>query len=54
MEASEYTVRGVIETLTRVVEALDKAGVELIGDNARSTGDGRGVRFKEAGPRPGS
>ena len=54
MEASEYTVRGVIETLTRVVDALDKAGVELIGDNARSTGDGRGVRFKEAGPRPGS
>jgi transcriptional regulator with XRE-family HTH domain len=46
MEASEGTVRGVVETLTKVVEALDAAGVELIGENIRSVGDGRGVRFK--------
>jgi transcriptional regulator with XRE-family HTH domain len=47
MEASEGVVRGVIDTLTKVVEALDAAGVELIGDNVRSVGNGRGVRFKE-------
>jgi transcriptional regulator with XRE-family HTH domain len=46
MEASEGTVRGVIETLTKLVEALDRAGLELIGDNAVSTGGGRGVRLK--------
>lgn len=46
MEASGGNVRGVVETLTKVVEALDAAGVELIGENSRSVGDGRGVRFK--------
>ena len=50
MEASEGTVRGVIETLTKLVEALDKAGIELIGDNAVSTGQGRGVRLKAPPP----
>jgi predicted transcriptional regulator len=49
MEASEGTVRGVIDTLTKIVEALDAAGMELIGDNAPSAGQGRGVRFKAAG-----
>ena len=47
MEASDGTVRGVIESLTRVVEALDRAGVELIGDNAVSNRGGRGVRLKQ-------
>lgn len=46
MEASEGNVRGVIETLTKLVEALDRAGIELIGNNAVSTGGGRGVRLK--------
>jgi len=46
MEASEGTVRGVIDTLTKIVEAFDAAGIELIGDNATSLGQGRGVRFK--------
>lgn len=46
MEASEGIVRGVIETLTKLVAALDRAGIELIGDNAVSTGGGRGVRLK--------
>jgi predicted transcriptional regulator len=47
MEASDGTVRGTVETLTRVVEALDAAGVELIGNDVPSTGRGRGVRLKE-------
>jgi transcriptional regulator with XRE-family HTH domain len=45
MEASEGNVRGVVETLTRVVAAFELAGVELIGDNSDSQGRGRGVRF---------
>jgi predicted transcriptional regulator len=53
MEASTGTVRGVVETLTRVVGALDRAGVALIGEHARSDEGGRGVRLKEPGP-PGS
>jgi predicted transcriptional regulator len=47
MEASDGTVRGVIDTLIKVVEALDKAGIELIGENAVSTSGGRGVRLKQ-------
>jgi predicted transcriptional regulator len=47
MEASHGNVRGVVESLTRVVEALDQAGIELIGENAPSTSKGRGVRLKE-------
>ena len=46
MEASEGNVRGVIDTLTKVVEALDRAGIELIGENAVSREGGRGVRLK--------
>ncbi len=48
MEASEETVRGVIDTLTKIVEAFDAAGIELIGENAVSNGSGRGVRLKFA------
>ena len=45
MEASDGNVRGVVSTLVKVVEALNRAGVELIADNAASSGGGRGVRF---------
>ena len=47
MEASDGVVRSVVESLTRVVDALGQAGVELIGDNARSENGGRGVRLKD-------
>jgi predicted transcriptional regulator len=50
MEASTGTVRGVVETLIKVVDALDRAGVELIGEHARSDDGGRGVRLKQPGP----
>ena len=46
MEASEGNVRGVIATLTKVVAAFDRAGVELIAEGAPCIGHGRGVRFK--------
>ncbi|TPQ30344.1 transcriptional regulator [Bradyrhizobium guangdongense] len=50
MEASTGNVRGVVETLMKVVEAFDRAGVDLIGEQARSESGGRGVRLKEPGP----
>ena len=46
MEASGGIVRGVVETLTKIVAALDTAGVELISENVPSHGSGRGVRLK--------
>jgi transcriptional regulator with XRE-family HTH domain len=52
MEASQGNVRGVIDTLTKVVEALNAAGVELLGDNVRSDGGGRGVRLREPAAVP--
>jgi len=53
MEASVGNVRGVVESLTRVVDALNRAGVELIGEHVRSDDGGRGVRLKEPGPPRG-
>ena len=46
MEASEDIVRGVVDTLMKVIEALDRAGIEFIGDGMPSSGKGRGVRLK--------
>lgn len=48
MEASEGNVRGVIDTLTKVIEAFDRAGVVLIGEGVASPEGGRGVRLKRA------
>jgi predicted transcriptional regulator len=50
MEASTGNVRGVVETLIKVVDAFNRAGVELIGEHARSDDGGRGVRLKQPGP----
>ena len=47
MEASTGNVRGVVDTLTRIISALDRAGVELLGENAVSQAKGRGVRLKQ-------
>ena len=51
MEASEGVVRGNVDSLMKIVAALDRAGVELISNNATSTGGGRGVRLKQARER---
>ena len=48
MEASDGYVRGVVDSLTKVVTALERAGIELIGDDSVSSGGGRGVRLKES------
>jgi transcriptional regulator with XRE-family HTH domain len=50
MEASRGNVRGIVDTLTKVLTALDEAGVELIGNNVPSQGTGRGVRFRVPAP----
>jgi len=50
MEASGGNVRGIVDSLTKVVDALNRAGIDLIGDNARSESGGRGVRLKEPAP----
>lgn len=52
MEASAGTVRGTVESLTRVVTALDQAGIELIGDGSPSPGGGRGLRLKDPRQMP--
>jgi len=46
MEASATNVRANVDTLVKVVEALDEAGIELIGESATSSRGGRGVRLK--------
>ena len=46
MEASGGNVRGIVDSLTKVVAALEGAGVELIGEAAPSATGGRGVRLK--------
>ncbi len=49
MEASDGQVRGVVDTLVKVITALETAGIELLGENAPSSGLGRGVRLREPG-----
>lgn len=46
MEASDGQVRGVVETLVKVVSALEREGIELIGEHAPSRATGRGVRLR--------
>jgi len=52
MEASDGQVRGVVDSLVKVIQALESAGIELIGENAQSSGGGRGVRFREGKAPP--
>ena len=51
MEASDGVVRGIVDTLMKVSEALEADGIELIGDNRPSAGGGRGVRLRDPAPR---
>ena len=46
MEASAGNVRGNVDSLVKVIGALDNAGVELIQEGAVSQRGGRGVRLK--------
>ena len=46
MESSDGVVRGNVDSLMKLVDALAANGIELIGEGAASTGGGRGVRLK--------
>jgi transcriptional regulator with XRE-family HTH domain len=48
MEASVGVIRGHVDSLMKLVAALDALGVELISDSTASQGGGRGVRLKGA------
>ena len=51
MESSEGTVRCNVDSMMRVIEALQNAGIELINEDSDSQGKGRGVRLlSRAGP----
>ena len=50
MEASDGVVRGNVDSLMKLIGALDAAGIELIGEGAVSQGGGRGVRLKTMRP----
>jgi transcriptional regulator with XRE-family HTH domain len=46
MEASEGVVRGNVDSLMKLIAALDQVGIVLISDNQPSHSGGRGVRLK--------
>jgi predicted transcriptional regulator len=46
MEASDGLIRGNVDSLTKVVRALEDLGIELIGESGSSSGAGRGVRLR--------
>jgi transcriptional regulator with XRE-family HTH domain len=46
MEASEGVIRGNVDSLMKLIDALAANGIELIGEGAASPDGGRGVRLK--------
>jgi transcriptional regulator with XRE-family HTH domain len=52
MEASDGVVRGNVDSLMKLVAALDDAGIELINPGVASTAGGRGVRLREHVMKP--
>jgi transcriptional regulator with XRE-family HTH domain len=46
MEASDGVVRGNVDSLMKLIAALDTLGIELMTDNAASASGGRGVRLR--------
>jgi transcriptional regulator with XRE-family HTH domain len=47
METSGGIIRGNVNSLMRVVQALEDLGVELIGEGSTSNVGGRGVRLRD-------
>ena len=46
MEASDGLIRGNVDSLTKLVRALEDLGIELLGEGGPSVGVGRGVRLR--------
>jgi transcriptional regulator with XRE-family HTH domain len=49
MEASHGVIRGNVDSLMKLIKALESSGIELIGEGTPSTGGGRGIRLREKG-----
>lgn len=49
MEASDGVVRGNVESLMKLIKALERLGIELINEGAVSQDGGRGIRLKKRG-----
>ncbi len=47
MEASDGVIRGNVDSLMKLIDALDAVGIELIAEGAVSAEGGRGVRLKK-------
>ncbi|MEH6952817.1 helix-turn-helix transcriptional regulator (plasmid) [Nitrobacter sp. NHB1] len=47
MEASDGVIRGNVDSLMKLVSALENAGIELINPGVHSLAGGRGVRLRE-------
>ena len=52
MEASDGVIRANVDSLMKLISALDHAGVELINPGATSSTGGRGVRLREQVAKP--
>lgn len=46
MEGSDGVVRGNVDSLMKLIDGLDAAGIELIGEGSQSLAGGRGIRLK--------
>jgi len=46
MEASDDVIRGNVDSLMKLIAALDSFGIELVSEGASSSAGGRGVRLK--------
>jgi transcriptional regulator with XRE-family HTH domain len=54
MESRDGVIRGNVDSLMKLVGALDAAGIELIGEGGASQGGGRGVRLRDRDVEPGN
>lgn len=52
MEASDGVVRGNVDSLMKLISALEHAGIELINPGVASSAGGRGVRLREHLAKP--
>lgn len=46
MEASDGVIRGNVDSLMKLIDALNAAGIEMIDEGADSRSEGRGVRLR--------
>lgn len=53
MEASDGVIRGNVDSLMKLIHALDAAGIELIGEGVTSRDGGRGVRLRARAGKDG-